>query len=151
MDIFPKSFHSNDSNKKKLNNTNTEIRYKDLLFDTKTKKIVVKDGKTFTTNIVEEVKQWIFLLIHTEIEKYKVYEGTKFGIAFLYRMRGHEFYSSGFTIAQIKDELREKMSLNKNIKEVIDITVEKGFNSLNFNITVAVNDEIASLEVKLDE
>lgn len=148
MGIFPKSFQSF----KNTSETNEAYsQYKDLLFDTKTKKIVVKDGKTFTTNIVEEVKQWIFLLIHTEMGKYKVYEDTKFGITFLYKMKGHEFYSSGFTIAQIKDELTEKMGLNKNIKEVIDITIEKAFNSLTFNITVAINDEIVNLEVNLDE
>lgn len=150
MGIFPKSFQSNSF--KNTSETNEAYsQYKDLLFDTKTKKIVVKDGKTFTTNIVEEVKQWIFLLIHTEMGKYKVYEDTKFGITFLYKMKGHEFYSSGFTIAQIKDELTEKMGLNKNIKEVIDITIEKEFNSLTFNITVAINDEIVNLEVNLDE
>ncbi len=103
MGIFPKSFQSNSF--KNTSETNEAYsQYKDLLFDTKTKKIVVKDGKTFTTNIVEEVKQWIFLLIHTEMGKYKVYEDTKFGITFLYKMKGHEFYSSGFTIAQIKDD-----------------------------------------------
>lgn len=150
MGIFPKSFQSNSF--KNTSETNEAYsQYKDLLFDTKTKKIVVKDGKTFTTNIVEEVKQWIFLLIHTEMGKYKVYEDTKFGIAFLYEMRGHEFYSSGFTIAQIKDELREKIILNKNIKEIIDITIKKGFNTLTFDITVAINDEIVNMEVNLDE
>lgn len=149
MGIFPKSFQSNSFKTSETNEAYSQ--YKDLLFDTKTKKIVVKDGKTFTTNIVEEVKQWIFLLIHTEMGKYKVYEDTKFGITFLYKMKGHEFYSSGFTIAQIKDELTEKMGLNKNIKEVIDITIEKAFNSLTFNITVAINDEIVNLEVNLDE
>lgn len=149
MGIFPKSFQSNSFKTSETNEAYSQ--YKDLLFDTKTKKIVVKDGKTFTTNIVEEVKQWIFLLIHTEMGKYKVYEDTKFGITFLYKMKGHEFYSSGFTIVQIKDELTEKMGLNKNIKEVIDITIEKAFNSLTFNITVAINDEIVNLEVNLDE
>lgn len=151
MEIFPKSFYSKKENFNRLDKEEVGVNYKDLLFDTKTKKIVIKDGKTFITSIVEEVKQWIFLLIHTEMGKYKVYEDTKFGIAFLYEMRGHEFYSSGFTIAQIKDELREKIILNKNIKEIIDITIKKGFNTLTFDITVAINDEIVNMEVNLDE
>jgi len=84
------------------------------------------------------------------MEKYKVYQDTEFGIRFLYEMRGNEFYSSGFTIAQIKDELEEKLLLNKNIQSVESINITKNFNSLVFDIVVIVNDELIKSEVELN-
>lgn len=149
MNIFPKSFNTISS--VTVTNSKTLInKYKDLLFDTTTKKVIVKDGKTEFTDKKKQVQQWIFLLLHTEMEKYKVYQDTEFGIRFLYEMRGNEFYSSGFTIAQIKDELEEKLLLNKNIQSVESINITKNFNSLVFDIVVIVNDELIKSEVELN-
>ena len=149
MSIFPKSLNTITSiiiaNSETSNN-----KYKDLLFDITSKKVVVRDGKTEFTDKKKQVQQWIFLLIHTEMEKYKVYQDTKFGIRFLYEMRGNEFYSSGFTIAQIKDELEEKLLLNKNIQRVESIEITKKFNSLEFDIVVIVDDEVIESEVELN-
>lgn len=149
MSIFPKSLNTTSS--VIVTNSETLItKYKDLLFDTTTKKVVVKDGKTEFTDKKKQVQQWIFLLLHTEMEKYKVYQDTEFGIRFLYEMKGNEFYSSGFTIAQIKDELEEKLLLNKNIQRVESIEITKNFNSLEFDIAVIVEDELIESEVKLN-
>ena len=149
MSIFPKSFNTISS--VTVTNSKTLInKYKDLLFDTTTKKVIVKDGKTEFTDKKKQVQQWIFLLLHTEMEKYKVYQDTEFGIRFLYEMRGNEFYSSGFTIAQIKDELEEKLLLNKNIQSVESINITKNFNSLVFDIVAIVNDELIKSEVELN-
>lgn len=149
MSIFPKNLNTISS--VTVTNSKTLInKYKDLLFDTTTKKVVVKDGKTEFTDKKKQVQQWIFLLLHTEMEKYKVYQDTEFGIRFLYEMRGNEFYSSGFTIAQIKDELEEKLLLNKNIQNVESINITKNFNSLVFDIVVIVNDELIKSEVELN-
>lgn len=149
MSIFPKSLNTISSiiiaNSETSNN-----KYKDLLFDTTSKKVLVRDGKTEFTDKKKQVQQWIFLLIHTEMEKYKVYKDTEFGIRFLYEMRGNEFYSSGFTIAQIKDELEEKLLLNKNIQRVESIEITKKFNSLEFDIVVIVDDELIESEVELN-
>ena len=149
MNIFPKSLNT-ISPTTITNSETSNNKYKDLLFDTTTKKVVVKDGKTEITDKKKQVQQWIFLLLHTEMEKYKVYQDTKFGIRFLYEMRGNEFYSSGFTIAQIKDELEEKLLLNKNIQRVGSIEITKKFNSLEFDIVVIVDDELIESEVELN-
>lgn len=149
MSIFPKSLNTINL----ITTTNSEIsnnKYKDLLFDTTTKKVVVKDGKTKFTDKKKQIQQWIFLLLHTEMEKYKVYKDTEFGIRFLYKMKGNEFYSSGFTIAQIKDELEEKILLNSNIQSIESIEITKNFNSLEFNIVVVVDDELIESEVELN-
>ena len=149
MSIFPKSLNT-ISSIIIANSETSNIKYKDLLFDTISKKVLVRDGKTEFTDKKKQVQQWIFLLLHTEMEKYKVYQDTEFGIRFLYEMRGNEFYSSGFTIAQIKDELEEKLLLNNNIQRVESIEITKKFNSLEFDIVVIVDDELIESEVELN-
>ncbi|MCF2638776.1 DUF2634 domain-containing protein [Fusobacterium varium] len=121
--------------------------YKDIFFDVKSKKIVVEDGKVQIATKKQQIQQWLYLLINTEFGKYKVYENTEFGISFLYEMRGREYYSSGFTIAQIQDELIEKIKLHKYIDEVIEIKIEKDFNSLIITIVLKVDAETVESEV----
>lgn len=150
MNIFPNSLKIADKLQQSSKKESKERKYKDLLFDPVTKQVVVKDGKTQNTNKKQEVQQWIFLFIYTEMEKYNVYKGTKFGIDFLYRVKGHEFYSSGFTIAQIKEELEEKLLLNSNIERVESINIKKGFNTLEFEIIVIVDNDLVKSEVRLD-
>lgn len=139
MNIFPENIKSNSTG----NTLDQDIikGYKDILFDVEKKEIVVKDGNVIIADKKEQIKQWIFLLINTEIDKYKVYKDTDFGIVFLYEMRGYDFYSSGFTIAQIKDELTEKIEAHQWVEKVEDIEVEKGFNNLIITITVIVEGE----------
>ncbi|MBM6874691.1 DUF2634 domain-containing protein [Fusobacterium mortiferum] len=121
--------------------------YKDIYFDVKSKKIVVEDGKVQIATKKQQIQQWLYLLINTEFGKYKVYENTEFGISFLYEMRGHEYYSSGFTIAQIQDELAEKIKLHKCIDEVKEIKIEKKFNSLVITVVLEVDAETVESEV----
>lgn len=148
MSIFPDNITvTNNINIKKTTN---KKGYKDILYDVEKRKIVVKDGNVVIASKKEQIKQWIFLLINTEFEKCKVYKDTKFGIAFLYEMRGHEFYSSGFTIAQIKDELTEKIEAHKWVEKVENIEIEKGFNTLTIAITVIVEGKEIESEVQVN-
>lgn len=139
MSIFPENIKSNSTGN--TLDQDSIKGYKDILFDVEKKEIVVKDGNVIIADKKEQIKQWIFLLINTEIDKYKVYKDTDFGIVFLYEMRGYDFYSSGFTIAQIKDELTEKIEAHQWVEKVEDIEVEKGFNNLIITITVIVEGE----------
>lgn len=126
----------------------TKNGYKDIYFDIKTKKIVVADGKVQIASKKQQIQQWLYLLIHTELGKYKVYENTNFGISFLYEMKGHEYYSSGFTIAQIQDELTEKIKIHKWVDSVESIEIEKGFTGLNITITLNIGGESIESEVQ---
>lgn len=126
----------------------TKNGYKDIYFDIKTKKIVVVDGKVQIASKKQQIQQWLYLLIHTELGKYKVYENMDFGISFLYEMKGHEYYSSGFTIAQIQDELTEKIKIHKWVDSVESIEIEKGFTGLNITITLNIGGESIESEVQ---
>lgn len=146
MSIFPENI-TDVSTENKISQSAEKRGYKDILFDVEKKKIIVKDGNVVIASKKEQIKQWIFLLIHTEIDKYKVYKDTNFGIVFLYEMRGHDFYSSGFTIAQIKDELTEKIQAHQWVEKVESIEVNKGFNNLIITVTVIVDGEEVESEV----
>lgn len=126
----------------------TKNGYKDIYFDIKTKKIVVVDGKVQIASKKQQIQQWLYLLIHTELGKYKVYENTNFGISFLYEMKGHEYYSSGFTVAQIQDELTEKIKIHKWVTDVESIKIDKGFAGLTITITLNIDGEIIESEVQ---
>lgn len=149
MSIFPENI-TDVSTENKISQSAEKRGYKDILFDVEKKKIIVKDGNVVIASKKEQIKQWIFLLIHTEIDKYKVYKDTNFGIVFLYEMRGHDFYSSGFTIAQIKDELTEKIEAHKWVEKVENIEIEKGFNTLTITITVIVEGKEIESEVQVN-
>ncbi|MFR9018743.1 MAG: DUF2634 domain-containing protein [Fusobacterium sp.] len=146
MSIFPENI-TDVSTENKISQSAEKRGYKDILFDVEKKKIIVKDGNVVIASKKEQIKQWIFLLIHTEIDKYKVYKDTNFGIVFLYEMRGHDFYSSGFTIAQIKDELTEKIQAHQWVEKVENVEVDKGFNNLIITVTVIVDGEEVESEV----
>jgi hypothetical protein len=148
MNIFPSSILSTSE---KIKMSSMEKKgYKDILFDYKKKQIVVRDGKLLTATKTEQLQQWLYLLINTEVGKYKVYENNEFGIIFLYEMRGKEYYTSGFTIASIKDELTEKILKHHLVDEVVDIQIEKNFNTLTINIVLSVDNEIVESEVDVD-
>lgn len=148
MNIFPESISNISASETQVEQNSKG--FKDILYDVEKRKIVVKDGNVVIASKKEQIKQWIFLLINTEFEKCKVYKDTKFGIAFLYEMRGHEFYSSGFTIAQIKDELTEKIEAHKWVEKVENIEIEKGFNTLTIAITVIVEGKEIESEVQVN-
>lgn len=146
MSIFPENI-TDVSTENKISQSTGKRGYKDILFDVEKKKIIVKDGNVVIASKKEQIKQWIFLLIHTEIDKYKIYKDTNFGIVFLYEMRGHDFYSSSFTIAQIKDELTEKIQAYQWVEKVESVEVDKGFNNLIITVTVIVDGEEIESEV----
>ena len=147
MTIFPEGMTSPLTIVEKQNTIKKE-GYKDILYDVEKKKVIVKDGNVAIATKKEQIKQWIYLLINTEIGKYKIYKDTGFGIAFLYEIRGHEFYSSGFTIAQIKDELTKKIEKHSWVERVESVEIQVDFNTMIITTTVIVDNEAVESEVK---
>lgn len=117
------------------------MEFKEPLFDFITKKMVIKDGKVIMTDKKQHIQQWITLLIHTEVEKFKVYQGTEFGLTNLYSLQGQQILTTPFGIAEIKRELKEKVEKNKNIESVKSITVTVDFNKVIIDMVVEVKGE----------
>ncbi|MGL4797547.1 MAG: DUF2634 domain-containing protein [Paraclostridium sp.] len=111
---------------------------KEILFDFKTKKVVIVDGKTKEASEVEQVKQWIQLLLLTETNKYRVYDNTGFGMTDLYNLRGHSIFNTPFGVMELEREIKEKIQKKDEVKEVKNIKSSTGFNSLNIEVTVVL-------------
>lgn len=111
---------------------------KEILFDFKAKKVVIVDGKTKEASEVEQVKQWIQLLLLTETNKYRVYDNTGFGMTDLYNLRGHSIFNTPFGIMELEREIKEKIQKKDEVKEVKNIKSSTGFNSLNIEVTVVL-------------
>jgi hypothetical protein len=143
MSIFP-------SVEEVKNSTSSEVKSIDTVnpaFDYENKKIILKDGKvTFYTG-KEKVQQWIKLLIRTEVEKYKVYVGTEFGLADFYNLLGHQLFSSSYGISEMKAELQEKIEAKEEVSSVENITITYKYNKLYIELTVVVDEETLEMEV----
>lgn len=111
---------------------------KEILFDFKSKKVVIVDGKTKEASEVEQVKQWIQLLLLTETNKYRVYDNTGFGMTDLYNLRGHSIFNTPFGVMELEREIKEKIQKKDEVKEVKNIKSSTGFNSLNIEVTVVL-------------
>lgn len=146
MNIFP-YFNEN------LNiNENKKIKgTKELLFDFKSKRVVIVDGKTKLATEAEQIKQWIEILILTQTNKYIVYKNTGFGMTDLYNLRGHNILNSQYGIMELEREIKEKIEAKEEVKEVIDITSSLEFNTFKITITVTLKSgETLTKEVSLD-
>ena len=124
---------------------------KEPLFDFKKKQIVMKDGKVVMATKVEQVMQWIELLIRTEVDKYEVYKNTDFGMTNLYALRGHSLFETPFFIMELEREIKEKIEGKNDVSSVTDIKTEYNFNKLLISITVILKSgETLTREVEYD-
>lgn len=130
MSIFP-VFNNKATEKTKTETSGS----KEPLFDFKKKKIVIKDGKVVMATKIEQVMQWIEILIRTEIDKYAVYKDTDFGMTNLYALKGHSLFETPFFLMELERELKEKIEKKDEISAVTNITTDYGFNNLIVSIT----------------
>ena len=139
MSILP--FIEIDINQENEEKKDESTEFREPLFDFVAKKVIIKDGKVIMTDKKQHIQQWITLLIHTEVEKFRVYQSTEFGLTNLYSLQGQQILTTPFGIAEIKRELKEKVEKNKNIESVKSITVTVDFNKVIIDMIVEVKGE----------
>lgn len=132
MNIFPEIDENDELNLEEKEPKGT----KEILFDFDNKRVKITDGKVVLGTEVEQVQQWIELLLLTEGEKFKVYKNTQFGMTDLYSLIGHNYLNNPYGISELTRELKEKIEVKKEVKEVINISTESDFNALKIKITV---------------
>lgn len=132
MNIFPEINENDELNLEEKKSKGT----KEILFDFDKKRVKITDGKVVLGTEVEQVRQWIELLLLTEGEKFKVYKNTQFGMTDLYSLIGHNYLNNPYGISELTRELKEKIEVKKEVKEVINISTESDFNALKIKITV---------------
>ena len=119
------------------------------LFDFEKKKMVLKDGKVVLVSGKEKIKQWIELLIRTEVDKYKVYQDTGFGLTNLYNLQGHQLFTSNYGISEMKSELKRSIEAKEEVTSVQNIVISNNFDKLKIELTVIVDEEVISSEVNI--
>lgn len=130
MNIFPE--YSLNKNKE----TDEKVGFKEIEFDFKSNRVVIKNGKVTFLDEVYRVKQWVEILLRTELGKYRVYDDTEFGILSLYKLRGNSFFNTPFGVSELERELKEKIKNKKEVKEVVNFSMNIDFNTLKISFTI---------------
>jgi hypothetical protein len=97
------------------------IRLRSFLFDFDTGDFVLKDGKLIEIVGIEVIKQWIEMTVRTERNKFKVYEGTDYGIQ-LEDLIGSS-YPHDFIEAEMKRELTESLIAHPAIQSISNFSL----------------------------
>lgn len=137
MNIFP----INDFGTSEMIEDKKVLGHKEPLFDFETEKMIIKDGKVVYGDKKKNIEQWIRLLILTQVDKFKVYKGTNFGMLDLYNLIGNNYLMTPYGIAELERELKEKISEKKGVDKVINIKVQSNFNKVNIKMIVLVDGE----------
>ena len=93
-------------------------------FDYTVKDIPMSDGRILLYEELESVKQWIMKQIHTEKERYVVYEGVDFGIASLKDLITSDFPEL-FIKSQIENDITERLLEHPAITDVSEFEFSK--------------------------
>ena len=143
MSIFPENnITINEIQKNKIQGT------KEPLFDFKENKMIIKDGKVVYGSKKDNLEQWIRLLILTQVDKFKVYIDTGFGLLDLYNLIGNNYLMTSYGVSELKRELTEKIEAKEGVEQIKSLEVEVDFNKVNISMTITVEGEsIDSKEV----
>ena len=96
----------------------------------------LNDGKLIELEGTEEkVKQWIQFLLNVELDKYTIYKDIPFGIS-KNRFVGKKNYPLVLLESDLEDDLKRAFGLNKDIKELIKLSVEKENDTLKIEVHV---------------
>lgn len=107
-------------------------------FDYTTNRVELIDGRPVTflkDDTKGKVKQWVELLLKTEIDKFRVYKNTNFGIA-VNDIIGFKSFDTIAPIAVLEQEIKEKVKLNSDILEVTNFNATQNNQILNVTLTI---------------
>lgn len=122
---------------------------KSFLFDFDKGDFVLVNGGLVEADLKTSVKVWIQKLLRTELNRYKIYEGSEYGIQ-LEDLIGTSL-SSAFVDSEIKREVSEKLTLHPQIDYISDFIIDKSNSTLYITFKVIlVTDEILDQEVSMD-
>lgn len=112
-----------------------------FLFDFETGQHVIQNGKLVECTKEQAIKQWIRRLIMTKQGKFRVYDGSKFGLIDLYNLRGQSVVSNSYMQGEIKRELKENIEKHYFIKKVESVVLTFIGEVMAINLLVRLEDE----------
>lgn len=106
-----------------------------FLFDFNNKRHVLRDGKPVEATYDEAIRQWVTMLLLTEVNKFKVYEDSGFGVEFI-QFIGRRDLPVGVIVSEVKRQLEEKALEHPEIEGLSDFEIVRNSNlvSINFNV-----------------
>lgn len=120
--------------------TETKDIGRSFRFDLEAREFVVKDGKVSETDRLEAIKQWVSLLLVTAAGRYKIYEGTNFGIN-LDRYIGYKKGNLGFVKSELKREISERIIENRAIDRIENFDIVPVGDNMEVSFTVILKTE----------
>lgn len=106
-----------------------------FLFDFKTGDFIIKDGNPVTVTGINALKIWIDKILHTQLNRYQIYNGTAYGANIEDLVIG-KGYGSAFTASELKREIETALLQNEDIYSVSDFEITRNRDILNVTFTV---------------
>ena len=106
-----------------------------FLFDFKTGDFIIKDGNPVTVTGINALKIWIDKILHTQLNRYQIYNGTAYGANIEDLVIG-KGYGSAFTASELKCEIETALLQNEDIYSVSDFEITRNRDILNVTFTV---------------
>lgn len=104
-------------------------------FDYNTKDIPISDGRIILYEELESVKYWIMKQIHTEKDRYIVYEGEDFGITSLKDLITSDFPEL-FIKSQIENDITERLLEHPAITDISEFEFAKNKRTWEIKFTI---------------
>lgn len=121
-----------------------------FLFDFEAQSYVLKDGQLVEASYEQAIQQWVSMLLITELDKYRVYEGTEFGIS-LAQFIGRKDIPLATITSEVSRQIQEKCVMHPEILECDNFEISRGtdFATLNFDVITKIGALIEGIEGKV--
>lgn len=106
-----------------------------FLYDFKKGDFVMRDGNPVTVSGVDALKVWIDKILHTQLNRYKIYNGTSYGanIEDLFIGKGYGF---AFASSELKREIETALLQHDDIYSVSDFEIARDGDVLNVSFRI---------------
>lgn len=102
-------------------------------------RVVMENGKPkFAETLEEKIQMYLQVLLRTELDKYKIYSGTGFGMTY-FSFKGKKIPNS-IIISEIRREITEKLKKLSKFDSITEFTAELTETTLNINFKLNLND-----------
>lgn len=120
-----------------------------FLFDFESQQYVLQDGRPVQATYAQAIQQWVAMLLMTELDKYRVYDETQFGIS-LAQFIGRKDIPIATIISEVSRQISEKVLLHPEITGASDFTMSRADGvavivfrvSTNQGITIDIEKEV---------
>lgn len=107
-----------------------------FLFDFEEKRYVLRDGKPVEATYDEAIRQWVTMLLITEIDQYVIYADTGFGIG-IKQFIGRRDIPLGVINSEVKRQITEQVTKHSQITGVDNFEIARGDGKAKLTFSVA--------------